>query len=156
MKSAKAAFDNLTQENILALEKNKELLIRIEDQEIVVTTAEVDIISEDIPGWIVANADNITVALDVNLTESLIAEGNAREFVNRIQNLRKEKDFNVTDRISVRVSKDENFSTALHLYKDYICSEILAEEIIETDDILSGESVEINEMKLQILIEQKK
>jgi isoleucyl-tRNA synthetase len=156
MKSAKAAFDNLTQENILALEKNKELLIRIEDQEIVVTTAEVDIISEDIPGWIVANADNITVALDVNLTESLIAEGHAREFVNRIQNLRKEKDFNVTDRISVRVSKDENFSTALHLYKDYICSEILAEEIIETDDILSGESVEINEMKLQILIEQKK
>jgi len=156
MKSAKAAFDNLTQENILALEKNKELLIRIEDQEIVVTTAEVDIISEDIPGWIVANADNITVALDVNLTESLIAEGHAREFVNRIQNLRKEKDFNVTDRISVRVSKDENFSTALHLYNDYICSEILAEEIIETDDILSGESVEINEMKLQILIEQKK
>ena len=156
MKSAKAVFDNLTQENIVALEKNKELLIRIEDQEIVVTTAEVDIISEDIPGWIVANADNITVALDINLTESLIAEGNAREFVNRIQNLRKEKDFNVTDRISVRVSKDENFSTALHWYKDYICSEILAEEIIETDDIKMGESVEINEMKLQILIEQKK
>lgn len=156
MKSAKAVFDNLTQENIIELEKNKELVIRIEDQEIVVTTAEVDIVSEDIPGWIVANADNITVALDVNLTESLIAEGNAREFVNRIQNLRKEKDFNVTDRISVRVSKDGNFSTALQLYKDYICSEILAEEIIETDDILHGDSVEINEMKLQILIEQKK
>lgn len=156
MKSAKVVFENLTQDNIIELEKNKELVIRIEDQEIVVTTVEVDIISEDIPGWIVANTDNITVALDVNLTESLIAEGNAREFVNRIQNLRKEKDFNVTDRISVRVSKDENFSTALQLYKDYICIEILAEEIIETDDVLDGESVEINEMKLQILIEQKK
>lgn len=156
MKSAKAAFENLSQDDIIALEKNKELQIQIEQSSILVTTDEVEIISEDIPGWIVANEANITVALDITLTETLLAEGNAREFVNRVQNLRKEKDFNVTDRIMVKVSRNEIFSSALHLYKDYICSEILAAEIIEMDQLEKFEEIEINEIALQLYIEQKK
>ena len=156
MKSAKAAFENLSQEDIIALEKNKELQIQIEQSSITVTTAEVEIVSEDIPGWIVANEANITVALDISLTETLMAEGNAREFVNRVQNLRKEKDFNVTDRIVVKVSRNDIFSNALHLYKDYICSEILAAEIIEMDQLEEFEEIDINEIALQLYIEQKK
>ena len=156
MKSAKAAFENLSQEDIIALEKNKELQIQIEQSSITVTTAEVEIVSEDIPGWIVANEANITVALDISLTETLMAEGNAREFVNRVQNLRKEKDFNVTDRIVVKVSRNDIFSNALHLYKDYICSEILAAEIIEMDQLEEFEEIDMNEIALQLYIEQKK
>lgn len=155
MKSAKAVFDNLSQESIIQLEKNKSLEIQIEDKKIEITTDEVEIISEDIPGWIVTNMNQLTVALDIKLSSELLAEGNAREFVNKVQNLRKDKDFNVTDRILVEINKVDKFADALNLYKDYICNEILAEQIIENDQIDSFDEIDVNESIIKVKLQVK-
>ncbi|MEI6312463.1 MAG: isoleucine--tRNA ligase [Bacteroidota bacterium] len=157
MKSAKAVFEQLSQEQIIQLEKEQKLTIMIEDKSIEITTDEVEIISEDIPGWIVTNLNQLTVALDINLTPALLAEGNAREFVNKVQNLRKDKDFNVTDRILVEINGVDKFADALHLYKDYICNEILAEQILVNDQIDVYDEIEVNElmMKVKLIVTQK-
>ena len=102
---------------------------------------DVEILSEDIPGWYVVTEDGVTVALDVQLNSALIAEGNARELVNRIQNMRKDKDFNVTDRISVQVNGENDIRNAINMYGDYIKEETLANDI-EVDNSFSGEKVE--------------
>jgi isoleucyl-tRNA synthetase len=150
MKSAKAVFENLSQEQIIQLERDKKLTISIEDKQLEITTDEVEIISEDIPGWIVTNLNQLTVALDINLTPQLLAEGNAREFVNKVQNLRKDKDFNVTDRILVEINKVDKFADALNLYKDYICNEILAEQITVNDSLDQYDEIDVNETMIKV------
>jgi isoleucyl-tRNA synthetase len=155
MKSAKAVFENLSQEQIIQLERDKKLTISIEDKQLEITTDEVEIISEDIPGWIVTNLNQLTVALDINLTPQLLAEGNAREFVNKVQNLRKDKDFNVTDRILVEINKVDKFADALNLYKDYICNEILAEQITENDSLDQYDEIDVNETMIKVKLRKK-
>lgn len=157
MKSAKAVFEQLSQDQIIQLEKERKLNIQIEEATIEITTDEVEIISEDIPGWIVTNLNQLTVALDINISAALLAEGNAREFVNKVQNLRKDKDFNVTDRILVEINTVDKFADALHLYKDYICNEILAEQILVNDQIDVYDEIEVNElmMKVKLIVTQK-
>ena len=150
MKSAKAVFENLSQEQIIQLERDKKLTISIEDKQLEITPDEVEIISEDIPGWIVTNLNQLTVALDINLTPQLLAEGNAREFVNKVQNLRKDKDFNVTDRILVEINKVDKFADALNLYKDYICNEILAEQITVNDSLDQYDEIDVNETMIKV------
>jgi isoleucyl-tRNA synthetase len=155
MKSAKAVFENLSQEQIIQLERDKKLTISIEDKQLEITTDEVEIISEDIPGWIVTNLNQLTVALDINLTPQLLAEGNAREFVNKVQNLRKDKDFNVTDRILVEINKVDKFADALNLYKDYICNEILAEQITVNDSLDQYDEIDVNETMIKVKLRKK-
>ena len=111
-----------------------------------------DIIAEDIPGWSVANKDNLTVALDITLTPELQEEGNAREIVNRIQKIRKESGFEVSDRIIVEIKEYEPFKSTIINYSDYICAEILADTINIVPQISNGTEIEVNDVMLNILI----
>jgi len=113
------------------------------------------IITEDIPGWEIASENNLTVALDITLTEDLKSEGNARELVNRIQNLRKDKDFNVTDRIKIRVEQNPLIISALNDFKNYICTEVLAEELTIEPQLTGADEVEVNENPVKLIIERK-
>jgi isoleucyl-tRNA synthetase len=116
--------------------------------------ADAEISSEDIPGWLVASQGNITVALDITITDDLRNEGNARELVNRIQNLRKDKDFNVTDRIKVMVESQAEIDNAIVNFKDYICTEVLAEELSLGSNLSDADTVEVNGIELKVLIEK--
>ena len=96
---------------------------------------DVEIQTEDIPGWTVATEGHLTIALDINVTEELKEEGIAREFINKIQNLRKESNFEVTDRIRLAIEKHDAFNTALENHKEYICVQTLADQLALVDAV---------------------
>jgi isoleucyl-tRNA synthetase len=112
----------------LEIEGTREILVGTE--KVMISTEDVEIHTEDIPGWIVASEGSLTVALDINVTEELKQEGIAREFVNKIQNIRKESDFDVTDRIEIAIEKADEFNAALIGFKDYICAQTLANSLV--------------------------
>lgn len=126
MKTVNDLLSNYTQEEIAALEQSGKTSLRVEDQAIEISLDEVELRSEDIPGWLVAAENGVTVALDITLTDELVQEGIARELINRIQNLRKDKDFEVTDRIAVTLTKHSGLENAVRNNFEYICSETLA------------------------------
>ena len=152
MKSVAAAIGQMAQHDIATLEKQKTITLQLENEAVELRIEDVDIIAEDIPGWSVANKDNLTVALDITLTPELQEEGNARELVNRIQRLRKDNGFEVTDRITVYIQEYEPFKSAIINYCDYICAEILADELKIVAQIDNGTEIEINDVNLNILI----
>ena len=154
MKQASAVIANLSQAQITSLEKEGKLALDIEGETIDLLINEVDIIAEDIPGWSVAVKNALTVALDITISDELKNEGNARELVNRIQNLRKDKDYNVTDRIQVQVERHEEINNAIVNFKDYICTEVLAESLLLADNLLNADSVEVNGIELKVLIDK--
>jgi len=135
MKQLAAAISAMDQQQINELEKNKTFRLSIDNAAIEIAITDVEIITEDIPGWVVSVAENITVALDTTLTPQLLEEGLAREFINRIQTLRKELNFEVTDKINVLVEKQNNLVTAVENNILYICNEILAVSIKFVDTI---------------------
>lgn len=144
MKQIAAAILAFSQEDIARIETEGHYLLNIDGQEVDVQVSDVEIITEDIPGWVVANQGSTTVALDITLTDALKEEGIARELINRIQNLRKDKGFEVTDNIVVAVEEHAEIISALKNNFDYICSETLAKELkildkIEENDIFSVE-----------------
>jgi isoleucyl-tRNA synthetase len=116
---------------------------------------DVEIIAEDIPGWQVANMGALTVALDVTITDELKQEGLSRELINRIQNLRKELGFEVTDRITVTLQNNNLITGAVEKNKHYICAEILADDIKLTETLDIGNKIVIDDVELQILIAQQ-
>ncbi len=126
MKSVASSIDALTQEQILSFEIKGSLSINIEEQTIEITTDDVEIITEDIPGELVANEGNLTVILDTTINDELYKEGIAREFINRIQNIRKDKGFDITDKIQIKIQEQEDINEALETYKKYIASQTLA------------------------------
>ena len=126
MKAAAQALTSLEQSQIAQFEKDGKIALTLNGEEAVVELADVEVISEDIPGWLVANDGNITVALDITITDDLRKEGIARELVNRIQNVRKSKNFNITDRIVVKITPDEHVNDAVAQFKDYIAKQVLA------------------------------
>lgn len=140
MKQITAEFNKLGQKDIVKLEKAGQININPGDEEITIQLDDVEISSEDIPGWQVASDGELTVALDVTITEELKKEGIARELINRIQNLRKEKDFEVTDKINIRIKHHENIAQAVEKHKDYIGSQTLAEKIELVENL--GENVD--------------
>jgi len=115
----------------------------------------VDIIAEDIPGWSVANKDNLTVALDITVSAELQDEGNARELVNRIQKIRKESGLEVTDRILVNIEEYEPLKSAIINYKDYICAEILADSLTFLPIVKDGIDVDLNDATIKINVLKK-
>ncbi len=141
MKAGSAAIQGWTQEEIAIFERSEVFPIEINGNTYALTQEDIEIISEDIPGWQVVQEGGITVALDLTITDALRAEGTARELVNRIQNLRKAKDFNVTDQIEVRLQKATGVVEALHDFREYIKQETLA-QMIELSDSEVGEEVE--------------
>jgi len=138
MKTLAGKINGLDQDDITRIESEGELRFEIEGEEVVINSGDVEIISEDIPGWQVANMGNLTVALDVTITPELRQEGIARELINRIQNLRKEKKFEVTDHIMVDLQKHKEITEVLDKNISYICSEILAREFNVVDRISEG------------------
>jgi len=129
MKQIGAAVSSLNQEDILSFEKESKYLLAVEDHKIELTLEDVEILSEDIPGWLVATEGNITVALDIHIDEDLKNEGIARELVNRIQNLRKDSGFEVTDKIEIEIEKHEAINSAIVLHGEYIGSQTLADKV---------------------------
>ncbi len=138
MKTLAGKINGMDQDDITRIESEGELRFEIEGEEVVINSDDVEIISEDIPGWQVTNMGNLTVALDVTITPELWQEGIARELINRIQNLRKEKKFEVTDHIVVDLQKHKEITEVLDKNISYICSEILAREFNVVDQISEG------------------
>ena len=126
MKGVAAALTSMPQNDIIGFEKSGQVTLNIDGTPVTVDSADVEIINEDIPGWLVANEGNLTVALDITVTDDLRREGMARELVNRIQNVRKSKDFEITDKISVVISPDERTNDAVVQFKDYIAGQVQA------------------------------
>ena len=154
MKAAAEIIQNLDQAAILQFERGELLTISIDGQSYPLEREDIEVISEDIPGWQVAFEDGITVALDVSLDEGLVAEGTARELVNRIQNLRKSSGLNVTDRIRVQVESLPGVDEAIKQFGDYIQSETLA-DTLATGEVTSGSAVEwLEGEEIRILIEK--
>jgi isoleucyl-tRNA synthetase len=115
----------------------------------------VEIGSEDIPGWTVAAKGALTVALDITITPDLEHEGNAREFVNRIQKIRKDSGFELTDRINVKVSATNGLKESLAQFKDYICAEILADKLDLVPEIEDGTEINVNDVFLKVIVSKK-
>lgn len=155
MKAVSNALAAFSQENISELERNGTIDLEIDGEKIPVLLDEVDISSEDIPGWTVANKGPLTVALDITLTDALKQEGDAREFVNRIQKIRKDSNFDVTDRISVQIDTNPVLKNSLTAYKDYICAEILADELEFSQILDGGIEIDVNENKLSTIVNKK-
>lgn len=155
MKTVASALAAFTQEQISMLEKDGQYNLQVEDEDLILQTSEVEITSEDIPGWLVANKGNLTVALDVTVTPELENEGNAREFVNRIQKIRKESGFELTDRIFVKVSAGNGLKNSLVEFNDYICAEILADKLEILTEIESGIDIEVNDIQVKVIVSKK-
>ena len=152
MKQIQAYFANMSQDEIHAFEKNNGTHLNIDGVDVELTLEDALISTQDIPGWAVTSQDDLTVALDMTITEELMQEGLAREIVNRVQNLRKTGGFEVTDRIELLIEKNEKTDTAVEKFGDYICNETLA--TINKVDVLEGveaeELVEGVNVKLKI------
>ena len=139
MKSVNAAVTEMSQEQISELEKNGCITLHVEGVDAVIELADVEIYSEDVPGWTVANEGALTVALDVEVTEELRREGIAREIVKKIQAMRKESGFDIVDRISVEIESNEATDAAVAQFRDYICNQVLADDL-KVDSTVEGEN----------------
>lgn len=151
MKSLAVSIQEMEGADIQELEKGGSFTLLVEGQEAVITLDDVEILSEDVPGWLVGNEGRLTVALDITLTDELQKEGIARELVNRIQNLRKAKEFEITDRITVRIQTNPAIDEAVIDNAEYIKNQVLADEILIVGEALE-EAVEIDDLSLTISI----
>lgn len=150
MKTVGAEIQNMTAEQISTLEK--EGIIDIQGYEI--STADVEIFTKDIPGWTVASEGKMTVALDLTVTAELKAEGIAREFINRVQNLRKDKDFDLTDRISIQIEENSPFENELMANQSYISEEVLSDKIEIVNSLSVSDEIDIDDVKFKINVQR--
>ncbi len=155
MKQISALVAEMQQSDIFEFEKNGRYELHIGEKSIVLGLEDVEILSEDIPGWLVANEGRLTVALDINVTQELKEEGIARELINRIQNLRKESDFDVTDKITLLIGRHPEINDAVEHFSSYIASQVLAEKVELSDrKDENAKEVEIDEIRTFIQIEK--
>ncbi len=152
MKTVAAAVAEMSQEAIAELEKNGRYTFVLDGAEAVVEAADVEIFSEDIPGWLVANEGTLTVALEVTVTEELKREGIARELVNRIQNIRKSSGFEITDKITIVLSRNSNSDDAVNEYNTYICNQVLATSLVLADEVTDGTELNFDDFNLYIKV----
>ena len=148
MKAVAAAVAEMPQEAIAELEKNGRYTLNLNGEEAVVEAVDVEIISEDIPGWLVANEGKLTVALEVTVTEELRREGIARELVNRIQNIRKSSGFEITDKIRITLSKNPQTDDAVNEYNSYICNQVLGTSLKLADEVKGGTELSFDDFSL--------
>ncbi|MGB5264721.1 MAG: DUF5915 domain-containing protein, partial [Lutimonas sp.] len=154
MKLVASELQKLNGDAIKSFERDGKVTVYINGKEKEVLLDEVEISTQDIAGWLVANQGNLTVALDVNITEELKNEGIARELVNRIQNLRKESGLEVTDKIRLLIKSDENLENAVKSNKEYIKSETLTKELIFQEDLENGNNIEFDGIRTMLLIDK--
>src|SRR6202000_1982064 len=155
MKAVTAALSNFSQEEIAKLEKDGHITLFIDKEPLILGINEVEITSEDIPGWVVANKNALTVALDVTVTPELAQEGNAREFVNRIQKIRKDNGYDISDRILVKVADVPALTDSLPHFNNYICAEILADSIELVKEPADGTEIEVNDILIKVIVTKK-
>ena len=154
MKQIQAYFTNMSQEEIHQFEKNNGTHLDIDGVAVDLTLEDALISTQDIPGWAVTSQDDLTVALDMTITDELMQEGLAREIVNRVQNLRKTGGYEVTDRIELIIEKNEKIQEAINKFGDYICTETLASitevEVlngVEAEELIEGVNVKLKIQK---------
>ena len=152
MKAVAAAVAGMSQEAIAELEKNGQYTFALEGGEATVEAADVEIFSEDIPGWLVANEGTLTVALEVTVTDELRREGIARELVNRIQNIRKSNGFEITDKINITLSKNSKTDDAVNEYNNYICNQVLANSLELADEVAEGTELNFDDFSLFVKV----
>ncbi|MBO9632920.1 MAG: isoleucine--tRNA ligase [Chitinophagaceae bacterium] len=155
MKAVAAALGSFTQDDINRLEKEGSISLLIDNEPLILQANEVDITSEDIPGWMVANKDSLTVALDITVTPELISEGNARELVNRIQKIRKDNGYELTDRIMVQLTDHQELKGSIAQFNTYICAEILADKLELVPELPDGTEIEVNDIPLKVFVTKK-
>jgi isoleucyl-tRNA synthetase len=155
MKSVNAAVTEMSQEQIGELEKNGAITLNVEGTDALIELADVEIFSEDVPGWTVANEGALTVALDVEVTEELKREGVAREIVKKIQAIRKDSGFDITDRIAVTLSSGEISDAAVEQFRDYICNQVLADVIVVDASLVVGEDIELDNAVIKVAVVKK-
>ena len=155
MKALAAAIQQMSQEDINAFEKAGTYTLQVDGQDAVLERTDVEIISEDIPGWLVANEGRLTVALDITVTDELKKEGLARELVNRIQNLRKSSGFDITDKVNITIASSSEMDGAVTAYKDYITSQVLANSLtITTEPIADATVLDFEDFTLPVKVEK--
>lgn len=154
MKAASMVIQNLNSDEIAALEKDKMIDIRVENQIITLHLEDVEVYTDDIEGWLVLNDANHTIALDITLTPDLLDEGYARELINKIQTYRKENNFIVTDKIKISLLKNDNMQQMLEKYRSYICEETLATKIDILEVLTIGTNYDINDLVVFMNIEK--
>ncbi|SMC79535.1 isoleucine--tRNA ligase [Moheibacter sediminis] len=152
MKAISAATVKLINDDIVKLESEGKILLNLDNKTVELELEDFEISAKDIPGWTVTSNGNLTVALDIQLTDELRSEGVARELVNRIQNLRKENGLEVTDKIRLILKNDDKIETSVIQNKDYICSETLAAELLLQSEIEGGTKIEIDDLITEISI----
>jgi len=154
MKLIANKIQGFTQEDIIKIEKEGEISVEINDKMITLGTADVEISSKDIEGWLVANAEGLTVALDVTINDELRKEGVARELVNRIQNARKDTGLEVTDKIKLTILQADDLRESVLANENYIKAETLTNELVFVDDLKNGTEIEFDAIKSRMLIEK--
>ena len=155
MKALAAAIQQMSQDDINAFEKAGTFTLQVDGQEAVLERADVEIISEDIPGWLVANEGRLTVALDITVTDELKKEGLARELVNRIQNLRKSSGFEITDKVNITLASSAEMDGAVEAYQEYIKSQVLANNLVITvEPISDATSLDFEDFTLAVKVEK--
>ena len=153
MKALAAQIQQMSQEDINAFEKAGTFTLQVEGQDAVIERADVEIFSEDIPGWLVANEGRLTVALDITITDDLKKEGLARELVNRVQNLRKSSGFDITDKVNITVASSAEMDAAITEYKEYIANQVLANSIeIANAPIADATTLDFEDFKLDVKV----
>jgi isoleucyl-tRNA synthetase len=155
MKAVAKAVADFSQQDIEVFEKQGFFSLSIDNEPIKLDLQEVEISSDDVPGWMVANKDSLTVALDVTVSPELISEGNARELVNRIQKIRKDKGYELTDRILVQVTENDELKNSIARFNSYICAEILADELELVPALANGTEIEVNDIPLKVFVSKK-
>lgn len=151
MKGIAQIITGLSQDEIAEFESKGSFICEVNGEKVTVESSDIEIINEDIPGWLVANEGKLTVALEVNITEELRKEGIARELVNRIQNIRKANGFEIVDKVKIKITKNEQTDEAVNEYKSYICNQVLGTSIELTDDLSANSTeVDFDDFKLKI------
>ena len=155
MKSVNVAVTAMSQEQIAELEKNGAITLPVEGTDALIELADVEIFSEDVPGWTVANEGALTVALDVEVTDDLRREGIAREIVKKIQAIRKDSGFEITDRIAVTLSSNEASDAAVEQFHEYICNQVLADTLVVDTALVSGDDIELDGGTIKVTVAKK-
>jgi isoleucyl-tRNA synthetase len=157
MKQIADVVSRFSQKQISEFEKNGQYELAVGDDKITLKPEDVEIVTEDIPGWTLATEGNMTIALDINLTDELKEEGIAREFINKIQNLRKESNFEVTDRILISILSHKDLDKAILIHKDYICAQTLANSLTVLETLTNENAMEVEidkDVFTKILVER--
>ena len=154
MKSVNEAVTAMSQEQISELEKSGTITLQVEGTDALIELADVEIFSEDVPGWTVANEGALTVALDVEVTDDLRREGIAREVVKKIQAIRKESGFDITDRIAVSLSRNTLSDAAVEQFREYICNQVLADSLVVCDNVEGEDFIELDGANVGVVVKK--